>query len=149
MKRYEYVTKSKVNNYMILPKHVEQTPTKIYIKQIIESKPTMHAKELIAANQNSKPITIQPKTDKDGLHEAYKRPTGLYIHGDTMYIAGTKDVQDVYDDLKIPFNQTSKALRYKNAIDLLDVNPDVTNFVGHSLGGATALELQKNLKDKY
>ena len=65
-----------------------------------------------------------------------------------MYISGTKDTQDIYDDFKIPFNQTSKALRYNNAIDLLDVNPDVTNFVGHSLGGATALELQKILKIK-
>ncbi len=63
-----------------------------------------------------------------------------------MYIAGTKDTQDVWDDLTIPFNQTDKTLRYKNAIKLLDVNPDVTNFVGHNLGGATALEIQKNLK---
>ena len=101
----------------------------------------MSAEQIIAANQNSKPITIKPITDKEGLHEAYKRQTGLYIRGDTMYIAGTKDTQDVYDDLKIPFNQTDKTLRYKNAIDLLDLNPDVTNFVGHSLGGATALEI--------
>jgi hypothetical protein len=142
MKKYEYVIKSKVNNYMIPPKHIESTPTKIY------KNPTMSAEQIIARNQNSKPITIQPITDKEGLHEAYKRPTKLYINGNTMYIAGTNDLQDVYDDLKIPFNQTDKTLRYKNAIKLLDVNPDVTNFVGHSLGGATALELQKNLKDK-
>ncbi len=117
MKKYEYVTKSKFHNYMIQPKHsAEPTPLKptMNVKQIIattqNSKPTMNAKQIIAANQNSKPITIKPITDKDGLHESYNRPSGLYIHGNTLYIAGTKDTQDVFDDLKIPFNQTSKAL---------------------------------------
>ncbi len=108
MKKYECVTTSNVTNYMIPPKHkTNTTPTKLY------KKPTMSAEQIIAANQNSKPITIKPITDKEGLHEAYKRPTKLYIHGDTMYIAGTNDLQDVYDDLKIPFNQTDKTLRYK------------------------------------
>ena len=51
--------------------------------------------------------------------------------------------------LKSPFNQTDKTLKYKNAIDLLDVNPDVINFVGHSLGGAKALELQNTLNQNY
>ncbi len=97
----------------------------------------MTAEQIIAANQNSKPITIKPQTDKEGLHEAYNRPSGLYIHGNTLYIAGTRDVQDVWDDLKIPFHQTDKALRYRNAADLRKVNPDVSNIVGHSLGGAT------------
>ncbi len=82
------------------------------------------------------------------MHESYNRPTVLYIHGNTLYIAGTRDTQDVYDDLKIPFHQTDKALRHRNAVDLLKVNPDVSNTVGHSLGGATALELQKNFEDQ-
>ncbi len=30
MKRYEYVTKSKANNSMIPPKHIEATTTQIY-----------------------------------------------------------------------------------------------------------------------
>ena len=66
-----------------------------------------------------------------------------------LCIAGTNDLQDLYDDLNIPFNQTDQTLRYKNAIDLLYVNPDVTNFVGHSLGGSVALELEKNTPNTY
>ena len=86
----------------------------------------------------------------EGLHEAYNRPTSLYIHGDTLCIAGTDitDLQYIYDDAKLPFNQTSKSLIYTKAIDLLDVNPDVKNIVGHSLGGSTALEVQKNFLSK-
>ncbi len=33
-----------------------------------------------------------------------------------------------------------------HAIDLLDVNPDVINIAGHSLGGSVALALQENFK---
>ena len=47
------------------------------------------------------------------------------------------------------FTMTSKfhlIKQIRNAVDLLNVNPDVSNIVGHSLGGAGALELQKNLK---
>ena len=144
MNKYEYVTKPKFNNYMTSAKHVEPTSTKIYKKPT----PSRTAEEIIAANQNSKPISIKPITDVEGLHEAYNRQTHLYIHGDTLYIAGTDPtyLQDDYDDLGIPFNKTSKSLRYRNTIDLLDVNPDVKNIVGHSLGGSVALELQKNFK---
>ena len=67
----------------------------------------MTAEQITAANQNSKPITIKPKTDRERMHEAYSRPTGLYIHGDTLYIAGTRDTEDIWDDLKLPFNQTA------------------------------------------
>ena len=145
MKKYEYVIKSPAINYMTQPEQsetIQPTETKTY------KKPTMTAEQIIAANQNSRPIKAKPQTDKDGLHEAYNRPMGLYIHANTLYVAGTRDVQDIYNDLKIPINQTDKALRYRNEVDLFKVNPDVSNIVGHSLGGATALELQKNFKDK-
>ena len=147
MNKYEYFTKPKVNNYMTPAKHVEPTST----KHIKNPTPSRTAGEIIAANQNSKPISIKPKTDVEGLHEAYNRQTQLYVHGDTLYIAGTDptDLQDDVDDLGIPLFKTSKSLRYKNAVDLLDVNPDVKHIVGHSLGGATALELQQHFKDNH
>ena len=31
---------------------------------------------------------------------------------------------------------------------MLDVNPDVKNIVGHSLGGSVALKFQKKFKDR-
>ena len=94
------------------------------------------------------PLSVEPITDKAGLEKAYGRESKLYTHGATLYIAGTSSLQDVWDDLKIPFNQTDKSMRYRKAVDVLNVNKDITNVVGHSLGGSVALELQKNYPDR-
>ena len=85
MSKYEYVTTSKIYNYMTPATHIEATSTKINKKPTPETDqnttPTRTANDSIATNQNSKPISIKPKTDVEGLHEAYHRPTSLYIHG--------------------------------------------------------------------
>jgi pimeloyl-ACP methyl ester carboxylesterase len=94
------------------------------------------------------PLSIPPITDKAGLNKAYGRGSKLYTHGNTLYIAGTSSLQDVWDDLKIPFNQTAHSERYRKAASLLKVNKDIQNVVGHSLGGSVALELQKNFPDR-
>ncbi len=94
------------------------------------------------------PLSIEPITDKVGLEKAYGRGSKLYTHGNTLYIAGTSSLQDVWDDLKIPFNQTDKSQRYRMAVAALKLNPNITNVVGHSLGGSVALELQKNFPDR-
>jgi pimeloyl-ACP methyl ester carboxylesterase len=89
-------------------------------------------------------IIMQQLTDKEGLDKAYAQTDKLYVHGDTMYVAGSSYLQDYWDDLKIPFNQTKHAQRYKDADALLGKNPQIANLVGHSLGGSSVLELQKN-----
>ena len=94
------------------------------------------------------PYSIEPITDKAGLEKAYGRESKLYTHGDTLYIAGTSSLQDVWDDLKIPFNMTDQSMRYRKATSLLKVNSNIQNVVGHSLGGSVALELQKNFPDR-
>jgi hypothetical protein len=94
------------------------------------------------------PYSIEPITDKAGLDKAYGRDSKLYTHGDTLYIAGTSSFQDVWDDLKIPFKQTDKSMRYRKAVEVLKTNNDIKNVVGHSLGGAVALELQQNYPDR-
>jgi hypothetical protein len=76
--------------------------------------------------QSSKPYSIEPILDKDGLDKAYSKESKLYTHGDTLYIS----------------------MRYKNASALLKVNRDITNVVGHSLGGSVALELQQNFPER-
>ena len=65
-----------------------------------------------------------------------------------MYIAGTSGLNDVWDDLKIPFNLTSQSKRYVDAEKLLNLYPYTKGIVGHSLGGVVALELQKNYPEK-
>jgi hypothetical protein len=91
---------------------------------------------------------INPITDVEGLDRAYAAPEKLYVNGKTMYVAGTSNLRDVYDDLKIPVQQTFRAQRYKDADALLAKNPQVENLVGHSLGGASVLELQRNHVEK-
>ena len=76
MNKYEYVAQTKVNNYMVKAKHIESTSSKLYSKPT----PSKEAQYIIAANQNNQPIYIKPKTDVEGLHEAYNRQTHLYIH---------------------------------------------------------------------
>ncbi len=83
-------------------------------------------------------------SDADGLSRAYKLHEGVCTQGDAMYIAGTKSFHDAWDDLKIPFGQTASTERFRNASLVLDAMPQVRRIVGHSLGGAVALQLEKH-----
>ena len=78
-----------------------------------------------------------------GLDSAYKSDNKISIKDDTMFLAGTSNLQDVWDDLKIPFHLTRYTKRYQDADNLLKSNPQVKKLVGHSLSGAVSLELQK------
>ena len=86
--------------------------------------------------------------DRQGLEKAYADKRGVYTSGDTLYVAGTKpSFQDVWDDLKIPLGMTSRSQRYEDANRTLKAMPQVRRVVGHSLGGAVALEMQKTRPD--
>ena len=41
---------------------------------------------------------MNPLTGKEGLDKAYAKAEKLYVHGDTMYVAGTSYLQDAWDD---------------------------------------------------
>ena len=87
-----------------------------------------------------------------GLDRAYKRSKGIlpYIESDsdTLYIAGTQNEQDVYDDVRhvppLPWSDMKKTERYITAETYLNKNPQIKRLVGHSLGGSVVLALQKN-----
>ena len=93
--------------------------------------------------------------DQTGLKKAYNNTTdnGLYYHPDnrTLYIAGTKDLpQDVMDDLFIPFRMVSHSKRYKTANDYIQRNGYlIDKVVGHSLGGAVAMELNNSNSKRW
>ncbi len=86
-----------------------------------------------------------PITDKTGLENAYSQGD-TYAYGDTLYIAGTHNLQDVFDDVsKVPvWGDVRQSARYQAAEKALEANPNIKRVVGHSLGGSVALELQKN-----
>ena len=88
-------------------------------------------------------------SDIEVLRRAYASDSGAYVHGDRMYVAGTRNLQDVWDDLKLPFGLTRYTDRYKSVKKVLDENPQVKEIQGHSLGSSIALELNKNNGWKY
>ena len=63
--------------------------------------------------------------DEHGLRESYESPDGITVHGDTMYIAGTRldrvsGIRDVLDDFTlIPTRQASSTQRYQQALAAL------------------------------
>ena len=89
------------------------------------------------------------KRNQIGLDNAYSSNSKLYIEGDTAYIAGTDNWNDIFNDwVKIPFGLTKNSHRYKQADDVLKDNPQVKQLTGNSLGGVVSLELQKNHPDR-
>jgi pimeloyl-ACP methyl ester carboxylesterase len=122
---------------MILqPKHeVPPTPQKAAAPKQVPAKASSLASALAGKGIS----------DKTGLERAYSQGDA-YAYGNTLYIAGSHTAKDWYDDVtKVPvWGDLRNATRYQQAEKALKANPNITNVVGHSLGGSVALELQKN-----
>ena len=87
--------------------------------------------------------------NKLGLDKAYSAHSATHIDGDTMYIAGTRNFRDVYDDItKLPLGLTKHADRYRQAEEVLKENPNIKKLVGHSLSSAVSDELRKAHPDR-
>ena len=91
------------------------------------------------------------KDDAYFLDLAYKNKLNYYyIHNDTMYVAGTDNLQDVYDDItKVPkWGYITDSARYNMVKPVLDKHPQIKKLVGHSLSGIVALRLQKEMPER-
>ena len=97
------------------------------------------------------------KFHKDNAHfldKAYKNKASYtYIRGDTLYIAGTDNLTDVYDDITrvLPDHITSSLVessRYKMVKPILNTNPQIKKLVAHSLAGNVGLRLQKEMPER-
>ena len=78
---------------------------------------------------------------------AYKTPSGQYIHGDTIYLSGSRNKQDWYDDVtKVPFSLVQHSQKYRDTEKLLNSSAGggVTHIVSHSLGGVVSQKLKDN-----
>ena len=59
------------------------------------------------------------KRNEIGLGNAYKGRNKLSVEDDTLFVAGTSNLQDVWDDVKIPLGLTKYNQRYHDADNLL------------------------------
>ena len=85
-------------------------------------------------------------TDAQGSERAYQHGD-YYIHGNTMYIAGSHTAKDWYDDVtKLPvWGDLRNSTRYQAAKAALMENPQVKRTFGHSLGGKCSVRTTTEL----
>ena len=93
--------------------------------------------------------------DSQGLTNAYRFPSGIYRTGNTLYISGTggKDgdfVRDWMDNFgKLPFRNAHNTQKYKDVMEALKKNPDVTRLVGHSLASAVINKINEEQPNRF
>ena len=96
--------------------------------------------------------------DVEGLKTAYANNTGLFRSGNTLYISGTggksgfcSKVNDVFSDIfLIPTHNLQFSDKYRDVMNELEKNPDVTRLVGHSVGPVRVLqEINNRNNQKY
>ena len=89
-------------------------------------------------------------TDTQGLRLAYESPDRIYRSGSQLYIAGTKDPIDFYDDLKLPLYQTRNTKRCKDVDKFIkdgaievdgEKHYGITDIISHSLGSAVGQQI--------
>jgi len=113
-----------------------------------------HANKLMMDRIKNPSGGVTFKQDEEGMNKAYADTTypGVYYDQNTrtMYVKGTVDAQDWWDDgTKIPvWGDLHDSRQYKDSEracnDLLQKGFPIDRVVGHSLGGAVALQQQKD-----
>ena len=92
-------------------------------------------------------------TDTQGLKRAYENKDGIYQDGSILYIAGTKDPIDFYDDLNLPFYQTRNTKRCKDVDKFIKdgaIEIDgkkhygISDVISHSLGSAVGQQINSD-----
>ena len=117
-------------------------PTRVAAPRAVSAKNVDEPMQDLARRAGSGRIT-----DAEGLARAYQQGDA-YTHGKTLYIAGSHTPRDWMDDVtRIPFwrplfGGSSAIHRYQMAQQAARATKPQT-VVGHSLGGAVALQMQK------
>ena len=92
--------------------------------------------------------------DEYGIREAYDEIHGIAVHGDHMFISGTRldrlsGLREVLDDVTfLPLRKAYNTQRYQQALAALKNSKGrVKYLVGHSLGGAVAAALTERFPE--
>ncbi len=65
----------------------------------------------------------------------------------SMFVSGSHKIEDLWDDIILPFNQLEKSTRYKTADTMYKQNEKNIKYVfGHSLSGVLVNHLNNNHK---
>ena len=91
---------------------------------------------------------LQDISDEEGLKRSYDTRDVLYQHYNKLFIASTKDFPvDHIDDSKPPFDDTlNKTKRGRDADAYYRSHHEIDTVIGHSLGGAVSLALERQYK---
>ena len=118
--------------------------------KLINLKPFNDDVGIVDTTQQKNVKQLQDISDEEGLKRAYETRYGLYQHYSKLFIAGTKDFpQDRIDDLKLPFDDTlNKTKRGRGAGAYYRSHHEIDTVIGHSLGGAVSLALEKQYKQQ-
>ena len=123
----------------------------VYMKSISKKrKATTFDNQFHGYQYEAKPkLKYDPITDSEGLRRAYNQGD-YYVHGKTMFIAGSHTVRDWFDDVtKVPsWGDLRNSERYQKTQKVFEDQEQIDTVVGHSLGGSVSLELQKNYPDR-
>lgn len=155
----DFVNSMNSNNIMRKPK------IKPKIQALLDKiKPPVDSPEGTAFLQNDNKINkiknkfVKPKTDdewrnfhkinEDGMKKAYESKEGYYKDNNKLFIAGTRDMQDVLDWAKIPLGTFKNSKIYKNIEPVFKEDDNIDYVVGHSAGGSATLELENNFPDR-
>ena len=118
--------------------------------KLITLKPFNDDNGIADNNQHEFVKQLQDITDEEGLKRAYETTYGLYQHYNKSFRAGTKDFpQYRIDDLKLPFGDTlNKTKRGRDADAYYRSHHEIDTVIGHSLGGAVSLALERTYKQE-
>jgi hypothetical protein len=88
------------------------------------------------------------KMNEEGMKKAYQSKEGYFKDSNKLYVAGTRDMKDVFDWAKIPLGIFRKSKIYKNIEPIFVEDKAIDYVVGHSAGGSATLELGQNFPNR-
>ena len=137
-----------LRNSQTIDKIVEDSDMFINPKQIKSKQITPTINTTFNRPQTEQEWSDFHKNNEINMVKAYASPEGYYKDNNKLYIAGTRDIQDVLDWVKIPLGTFKNSKIYKNIEPVFKEDSKIDTVIGHSAGGSASLELEKNYPDR-